>query len=87
MRDFDGLPAELRGWLAAAVLPWRPQSVRRAFDRAVARTRDPARALQELDRLERRLVAEDARRIWGQGHPCAAAKATPPRAGGAPPRC
>ncbi len=69
MREYDRLPAELRAWLAAAVLPWRPQSVRRAFERAVARTRDRARALEELDRLQDKLVAKDARQVWGQEYP------------------
>src|SRR6056297_4150433 len=69
MRDFDRLPPELRAWLASAVLPWRPRSVRRAFDRAVARTRDCSRALEELDRLQDKLLAKDAREVWGQKHP------------------
>jgi len=69
MRDFDRLPPELRAWLASAVLPWRPRSVRRAFERAVARTRNRAHALEELDRLQERLVAEDARAVWGDAHP------------------
>jgi len=69
MREFDRLPPELRAWLAAAVLPWRPRSVRRAFERAVARTRDRVRALEELDRLQDRLVAKDARAVWGQEYP------------------
>ena len=71
MREFDRLPAELRVWLASAVLPWRPGSVRRAFDRAIARTRDTSRALDDLDRLQSRLVAQDARKVWGHKHPCA----------------
>lgn len=71
MRDYDRLPAELRGWLASAVLPWRPQSVRRAYDRAVARTQNPALALRELDRLQAQLVARDAGKIWGMAHPAA----------------
>jgi hypothetical protein len=69
MRDYDRLPPELRAWLAAAVLPWRPRSVRRAFERAVARTKDRSRALEELDRLQDRLVAKDARAVWGDAHP------------------
>ncbi len=72
MREFDRLPAELRAWLTGAVLPWRPRSVRRAFDRAVARTKDPASAIQELDRLQEHLIAKDAQRIWGNDHPVAA---------------
>ena len=72
MREYDRLPAELRAWLATAVLPWRPRSVRRAFDRAIARTQDKTLALQELDRMQDRLVAKDARKVWGQDHPGAA---------------
>jgi len=69
MREFDRLPPGLRAWLATALLPWRPRSVRAAFDRAYARTRDTSRALAELDRLQRRLVAQDCARIWGPDHP------------------
>lgn len=69
MREYDRLPAELRLWLAGAELPWRPRSVRRAFDKALARTGDPARALEELSRIQDRLIALDARKIWGQDHP------------------
>ncbi len=69
MREFDRLPPELRAWLAAAILPWRPRSVRRAFEKAVARTQDKASALRELDRLQERLVAKDAGKVWGQDHP------------------
>lgn len=71
MREFDRLPAALRLWLARAILPWRPRSVRLAYERALARTRDPARALQELDHLQARLVAKDVARIWGNTHPAA----------------
>ncbi len=74
MREFDRLPAELRSWLASAMLPWRPHSVRRTFDRAVARVGDTASALKELDRIEKRLVAKDAAAVWGHDHPLAASK-------------
>lgn len=57
MQEFDRLPAELRAWLSQAVLPWRPRSVRRAFDSAYARTRDKNSALRELDRLQQQAVA------------------------------
>jgi hypothetical protein len=69
MRDYDRLPRELRAWLAEAVLPWRPRSVRRAFDAALSKTGDPARALHELDRIEARLIARDVRRVWDGLHP------------------
>ena len=69
MRDYDRLPPALRQWLATAVLPWRPASVKRAFDRAYAQTRDVERALEELDRVQDRLVAKDVGRIWGPDHP------------------
>ena len=69
MSEFDRLPGELREWLAAAKLPWRPRSVQQAYSKALMRTTDAATALRELDRLEQRLVAKDARAIWGHGHP------------------
>ena len=69
MREFDRLPAELRAWIAAADLPWRPRSVRRSYDRALSRTGDREKALEELDCLQNRLVAKDAQRIWGPEHP------------------
>ncbi|WP_275393124.1 DUF6525 family protein [Aliiroseovarius sp. Z3] len=69
MREYDRLPPELRKWLATAILPWGPRSVHRAYDRAVARTRDKTRALQELDRIQNGLVAKDARKVWEQEHP------------------
>jgi hypothetical protein len=50
-------------------LPWRPRSVARAFDKALARTGDRRRALAELDQLQRRLIARDAAAIWGRDHP------------------
>ena len=69
MQEYDRLPAELRRWLAGALLPWRPRSVARAFDKALARTGDRRRALAELDQLQRRLIARDAAAIWGRDHP------------------
>lgn len=69
MREYDRLPAELRAWLAVAILPWAPRSARRAYDRALSRTASPRQALQELDRIQARLVAKDAGRIWGRDHP------------------
>ncbi|MEL6335341.1 MAG: DUF6525 family protein [Pseudomonadota bacterium] len=69
MRDFDRLPPALRTWLANAALPWGPRSAGRAFDRAIAATGDAALALQELDRLQHRLVQKDAQRIWGPDYP------------------
>jgi len=71
MREFDRLPAELRAWLASAVLPWRPRSVRRAFEKALVRNGDVHGALNELDRVEQRLIAKDAQKVWGRGHPSA----------------
>jgi hypothetical protein len=69
MQSYDRLPPELRGWLSAAALPWSPASARRAYAAALQRTKDPACALAQLDRLQRRLIARDAPRIWGPHHP------------------
>ena len=52
MREFDRLPPVLRAWLSQAALPWRPRSVRRAYDRALAECGEPDAALRELERLE-----------------------------------
>ncbi|MEM6589753.1 MAG: DUF6525 family protein [Pseudomonadota bacterium] len=71
MREFDGLPQELRAWVARADLPWRPGSVRRSFERALSETGDIVRALEELDRLQERLIAKDAKKVWGEVHPSA----------------
>lgn len=69
MREFDGLPPELRGWISTAILPWSPSSVRRAYRKAMAKHRDMASALAELDRMEARLVSRDTRVVWGEDHP------------------
>jgi len=69
MRDFHRLPPELRAWLAAALLQWRPRSVRRVFDKALAETRDRAFALSRLTPLQDRLVARDAAAVWRPDHP------------------
>ena len=74
MLEFDRLPAELRCWLASAVLPWRPRSVRRAYEIALARTRDKTSALGELDRIQEQLISNDATKVWGKDHPCAAGR-------------
>ena len=75
MQEFDRLPEELRVWVATAKLPWRAGSVQTAYKKALRRTDDPARALQELDRLQNALIAKDARKIWGAHHPAAEPKA------------
>ncbi|MDC0738848.1 DUF6525 family protein [Cognatishimia sp. SS12] len=71
MRDYDNLPSELRGWMSSAVLPWRAQSVLRAYQAALARTGCKSRALAELDALQGRLLHKDAAKVWGTGYPTA----------------
>ncbi|MEM7188542.1 MAG: DUF6525 family protein [Pseudomonadota bacterium] len=71
MGDYDRLPPELRAWLAAAILPWSPRSVRRAYQSALRRTRCPRLALGELDRIQQRSVQRDVRSVWGAEHPMA----------------
>ena len=72
MAEFDRLPGELRGWLANAILPWGARSARRAYDRAMSRTNSWEQAVEELNLLQDKLVAHDARRVWGTDHPYAA---------------
>lgn len=71
MREYDRLPPELRVWLVNAILPWRPKSVRRAYQEALIRTRDQTKALQELDKLQERLIARDIPKVWGGAYPLA----------------
>ncbi|MEL6643443.1 MAG: DUF6525 family protein [Pseudomonadota bacterium] len=67
MREFDQLPAVLRGWLAEAALPWRPRSVLRAYNRALAQCGEEAQALAELDRLQTARLETDARQTGASG--------------------
>ena len=59
MREFDRLPPILRSWVSQAALPWRPRSVLRAYNSALAKTGDQRRALEELRRLEAAQLARD----------------------------
>ena len=69
MLEFDRLPRELRVWIAGADLQWRAKSVRKAFDRALSQTGSHEKALEELSRLQRRLISKDATKVWGKEHP------------------
>ena len=69
MLEFDQLPRELRGWIVSADLPWRAKSGRKAFDRALSQTGSREKALEELSRLQRRLISKDATKVWGEKHP------------------
>ena len=63
MQDYDRLPADLRRWVAQADLPWSPQSVQKAYRKAIAHTGDSQLALNELDRIQSILVEKDAQRL------------------------
>lgn len=70
MRRYDALPPALRAWLARAALPWSPQSALRLWQRALAEARGcPKAAGARLDRAEAAMLARDAARVWGRGHP------------------
>lgn len=71
MRSFDGLPPDLRRWLAGAALPWSPQSALRIWRRALAERGSVAAALARLDGVEAAMLRRDAAGIWGRGHPAA----------------
>ena len=73
MQAFDRLPAELRGWLCAARLPWSPRSAAKLWARALQRNDgDTIQALAVLDRAEAKALARDARKLWGVDHPAVA---------------
>ena len=79
MAQHDRLPRELRLWLAHAALPWSAQSALRHWQRALRAARGDAKAAQAtLSRIEARLIARDAAKIWGAHHPAALSAATGP---------
>ena len=59
MRSYDGLPPELRHWVASASLPWSPASCLRIWRRARAQGEIPEAILARLDRAQRRTIARD----------------------------
>lgn len=70
MRAHDALPAPLRRWLKQAALPWSERSARKVWEKALHDCRgDATAALARLNRAEARLLARDAARVWGAGHP------------------
>ncbi len=71
MSAHDALPAALRQWLHQAALPWSARSALRLWKRAMAETGDPQAARARLARAEARLLARDARVIWGPDYPAA----------------
>ena len=81
MRDHDALPPALRAWAAQAALPWSARSLLRAWHRSLAATGSLEAAIGRLADLEARVLAGQARQVWGEGYPCpapsAAAKARP----------
>ncbi len=81
MPAFDRLPAELRAWLHQAALPWSAASALRLWQRALHdHGGDTSAARARLTRAEARLIARDAARIWGPGHPAARLRAASPSA-------
>jgi len=59
MREFDALPAPLRGWLRHAALPWSAQSAKRIWSSARARGLTDEDALSLLSRSEAKTLARD----------------------------
>lgn len=72
MPAFDRLPADLRAWLHDAALPWSAASALRLWRQALRDHGGDAQAARNhLSRTEARLIARDARRVWGPTHPSA----------------
>lgn len=69
MRVFDRLPVPLRHWLAQAALPWSAVSALRLWHKALLETGNETLALARLSAREAQLLARDAPRVWGPGHP------------------
>lgn len=69
MTRYDGLPPELRDWLAGAALPWSAGSALRVWQRAMAARPCPHHARACLCAVEAKLLAKDAPNIWGKNYP------------------
>ena len=69
MHEFDRLPQELRTWISTAELPWRPKSVRKTFDRMLSQTGSFEKAIEELNKVQQRLVSKDSKKVWGKEYP------------------
>ena len=69
MRSFDGLPPDLRRWLAGAALPWSPRSALRIWQRALSNGWSVEAAIARLEGTEAAMLRRDAAGIWGRGHP------------------
>lgn len=77
MRDFDRLPPALRQWLTEAALPWSARSVRAAWLKALRASGGcERRARMRMDEVEARLIARDARKVWGGSYPHASGSNT-----------
>lgn len=59
MEAFDGLPQQVRRWVAQAALPWSPTSVRRIWLRSRAKGLSDDEALLSLAQAEARTLARD----------------------------
>lgn len=74
MTEYDQLPTDLRIWLAGAVLPWSPRSLKRLWPEVLKQVGDdPEAAQQRLSEIEAGQIARDARMVWGRAHPAAEA--------------
>ena len=69
MHQFDRLPQGLRTWISTAELPWRPKSVHKTFNRILSQTGSFEKAIEELNRVQQRLVSKDSEKVWGKAHP------------------
>lgn len=70
MARYDRLPPELRRWLAQAALPWSPTASLRLWQRCLQKANGDRRAAeQRLYLAERKTLARDAPRVWGESYP------------------
>lgn len=72
MQEYDALPPELRRWLSQAALQWAARPVLAAWHKALRENGGCAQgAIANLNAVEARLLARDAAKTWGKGHPVA----------------
>ena len=59
MTAYDALPPPLRCWLAAAALPWSPQSCKRIWDKARSKGLSVDDAITLLTTTEQKTLSRD----------------------------
>ena len=62
MQTYDGLPREVRAWVAEAKIPWSPAACRKIWLTEMKRGASIEAVLEKLDQAEDRTLARENRK-------------------------